>query len=135
MPDTKPPRPSGSCPGFPPADLQSDTVDAEGNQRIWGTHHRRRDMETVIWRFLTTFRATDTAADEGMATYTHLLRQVHEHGAACVQLVGLAGHDNLQGQQGGICVSMLAGPPPAQTLTHTVPALLLPRGGVHVPCR
>ncbi len=56
--------------------LQSDTVDAEGNQRIWGTHHRRRDMETMIWRFLTTFRAQDTAADEGMATYTHLLRQV-----------------------------------------------------------
>jgi hypothetical protein len=56
--------------------VQSDTVDAEGNQRIWGTHHRRRDMETMIWRFLTTFRAQDTAADEGMATYTHLLRQV-----------------------------------------------------------
>lgn len=33
-------------------------------------------METMIWRFLTTFRAQDTAADEGMATYTHLLRQV-----------------------------------------------------------
>lgn len=80
MPDTAP-RPTGSCRCFCPADLQSDTVDAEGNQRIWGTHHRRRDMETVIWRFLTTFRATDTPADEGMATYTHLLRQVRQHGA------------------------------------------------------
>lgn len=54
----------------------ADTVDGEGNQRIWGTHHRRRDMEKMIWRFLTTFRAQDSSPDEGMATYTHLVRQV-----------------------------------------------------------
>lgn len=57
----------------------SEGVDAEGNQRIWGTHFRRRDMETMIWRFLTTFSAAqqDAAADsDGMSTYTHLLRQM-----------------------------------------------------------
>jgi len=66
-------------PSLPPSLHQSEGVDAEGNQRIWGTHFRRRDMETMIWRFLTTFSAAqqDAAADsDGMSTYTHLLRQV-----------------------------------------------------------
>jgi hypothetical protein len=63
-------------PLLPPPPPQSDTVDAEGNQRVWGTHHRRRDMEAMIRRFLTTFRAEDISAEQGMATYTHLLRQV-----------------------------------------------------------
>jgi hypothetical protein len=79
--------------------VQSDTVDAEGNQRIWGTHHRRRDMETVIWRFLTTFRAQDTAADEGMATYTHLLRQVRRMAVCSCTLKSVSA---LSAQQHGV---------------------------------
>lgn len=95
-------------------------MDAEGNQRVWGTHHRRRDMEAMIWRFLTTFRAQDTAAEQGMATYTHLLRQVRaalagghacqaQHCCRCQQTPAAALDSSTRQQQGvayvaGVCL-------------------------------
>lgn len=74
----------------------------EGNRKIWGTTFTQADMQAMIRRFLVTFHAQaggqqadePQQADDGMATYVALLRQVSlGEGRSCGAL-GLEGlHD------------------------------------------
>eukprot|EP00775_Hariotina_reticulata_P002347 gene2347-2653_t len=62
--------------------------DVEGNRKIWGTTFTQSDMQAMIRRFLVTFHAQSgeqqadepQQADDGMATYVALLRQMISDG-------------------------------------------------------